>query len=252
MDYDKLLNLGAELGRQLMNSGAEIYRVEESVTRLLTAYGLEPQVFAIPNCLIVSVTGEDGKSVTRMCRIPAHGTDIELLERCNELCRYLCREVPPVEEAQAMVDRMAAGLQQYAPRTVLLGYVTAAAFFALFFNGSFRDCLAAALCGLAVGICVLFGQRFIGSNGFFRTVVCSAVISAAAILLVHMEIGENLDAVTIGTLMVLVPGMALTNAMREIMAGDIISGLSRTAEVILVATAIALGTAIPLMLTRSL
>ena len=82
--------------------------------------------------------------------------------------------------------------------------------------------------------------------------VCSAVISAAAILLVHMEIGENLDAVTIGTLMVLVPGMALTNAMREIMAGDIISGLSRTAEVILVATAIALGTAIPLMLTRGL
>ena len=76
--------------------------------------------------------------------------------------------------------------------------------------------------------------------------------SAAAILLVHMEIGENLDAVTIGTLMVLVPGMALTNAMREIMAGDIISGLSRTAEVILVATAIALGTAIPLMLTRGL
>ena len=62
-----------------------------------------------------------------------------------------------------------------------------------------------------------------------------------ALLLVHMRIGGQLEAITIGTLMVLVPGMALTNAMREIMAGDIFSGLSRTAESILTATAIALG-----------
>ena len=55
MEYDDLLNMGTELGYQLMFSGAEIYRVEESVYRLLTAYGLQPQVFAIPNCLIVSL-----------------------------------------------------------------------------------------------------------------------------------------------------------------------------------------------------
>ena len=65
MDYDKLLTLGTELGRQLMSSGAEIYRVEESVRRLLTAYGLEPQVFAIPNCLIVSITTPEGRSLTQ-------------------------------------------------------------------------------------------------------------------------------------------------------------------------------------------
>ena len=78
-EYDKLLNLGSELGRLLMHSGAEIYRVEESVTRLLTAYGLKPQVFAIPSCLIVSVDAPDGRPLTRMCRIGPHGTDIELL-----------------------------------------------------------------------------------------------------------------------------------------------------------------------------
>ena len=81
MDHDKLLNLGAELGRRLMTSGAEIYRVEESVDRLLSAYGATAQVFAIPTCLIVSVNTPEGHPVTRMCRIPAHGTDIELLER---------------------------------------------------------------------------------------------------------------------------------------------------------------------------
>ena len=87
---------------------------------------------------------------------------------------------------------------------------------------------------------------------FFRTVVYAALASAMGLLLVRVGIGENLEAITIGTLMVLVPGMALTNAMREIMAGDILSGLNRTAEVLLVATAIALGTAIPLMLGRYL
>ena len=79
MDYDKLLNMATELGYQLMFSGAEIYRVEESVFRLLRAYGLEhPQVFAIPNALIVSVTTPQGHPITRMSRLPSHGTDLSI------------------------------------------------------------------------------------------------------------------------------------------------------------------------------
>lgn len=248
MDHDKLIDLGVDLGRQLMISGAEIYRVEESVMRLLTAYGLTPQVFAIPNCLIVSVTTPEGHPITRMCRIPAHGTDIELLEQCNSLCRRLCQNPPEVEQAQALVYQLTASSRQYPPRVVLLGYVAASAFFALFFGGGPWDFLSAALCGLAVGACLLFGRRLTGSNLFFRTAVCSALLAALAFALVTLGIGQNTEVITIGTLMVLVPGMALTNAMREIMAGDILSGLERTAEVILVATAIALGTALPLLL----
>ena len=76
MDYDRLLNLTTDLGYQLMASGAEIYRVEESMHRVLNAYGLErPEVFAIPNCIIVSVTTPQGHPITRMRRIPGHGTD---------------------------------------------------------------------------------------------------------------------------------------------------------------------------------
>lgn len=71
MDYDRLLNLTTDLGYQLMASGAEIYRVEESMHRVLKAYGLErPEVFAIPNCIIVSVTTPQGHPITRMRRIP--------------------------------------------------------------------------------------------------------------------------------------------------------------------------------------
>ena len=92
MYYDNLLNLGAEVGRILMHSGAEIYRVEESVNRLLTAYGLEPQVFATPSCLIVSITTPVGRPITKMWRITSTDFNVELLERCNEIGRASCRE----------------------------------------------------------------------------------------------------------------------------------------------------------------
>ena len=125
MEYDDLLNMGTELGYQLMFSGAEIYRVEESVYRLLTAYGLQPQVFAIPNCLIVSLNTPQGHPITQMRRIPSHGTDIELLERCNDLCRRLCREVPPVKQAKELVDGLrsmlglAAKVTLVAPKSIV-------------------------------------------------------------------------------------------------------------------------------------
>lgn len=244
MDYEKLLNTAAELGCQLMFSGAEIYRVEESARRLLLAYGLEkPEVFAIPNCVIVSVVTPEGHPITRMRRVPAHGTDIELLERCNALCRRLCEETPPLDEAQRAVDILPKTSPRYSPRWALLGYGLAPAFFAPLFGGGPGEAAAAFCCGLAVGVCLLYGGRFIGANTFFRTAVCSALAALLAMLLVRAGLGESMDIVTISALMVLVPGVALTNAMREIMAGDTFSGLSRTADAILVASAIALGAA---------
>lgn len=246
MEYDDLLNMGTELGYQLMFSGAEIYRVEESVYRLLTAYGLQPQVFAIPNCLIVSLNTPQGHPITRMRRIPSHGTDIELLERCNDLCRRLCREVPPVEQAKQMVDDLSRQKRQYPTWVLAMGYVIAAAFFAAFFGGGLNDAVSAGICGLGVAIWMMCLSGRMGFTGFFQTLIGAAIASLLALALTGIGVGDNVDAITIGTLMVLVPGMALTNAMREIMAGDIISGLNRTAESILTAAAISLGVVISL------
>ena len=114
------------------------------------------------------------------------------------------------------------------------------------FGGGFWDSLSAFFCGLAVGACLLFGGRWLGSNSFLRTLVCSGIASLLSLLLVRAGLGNNVDLVTIGVLMLLVPGVALTNAMREIVAGDTYSGLSRTAEAILIATGIALGAAVGL------
>ena len=253
MDYDKLLNMATELGFQLMSSGAEIYRAEESVYRLLRAYGLEePQVFAIPNALIVSMTTPQGHPITRMRRIPSHGTNIELLERCNDLCRQLCFHPLPLDEAQKAISGLSEGVRTYRRRLVVLGHGVAAACFGPLFGACLRDCVASCFCGLLIGMLQLFGRRLLGSNSFFRTAICSAVASLLVVLLVRLGIGHNADKMTISVLMLLVPGAALTNAMREIMAGDIMSGLSRMAEVILLASAIALGVIVGLWLGQLL
>ncbi len=49
------------------------------------------------------------------------------------------------------------------------------------------------------------------------------------------------DKVLIGIIMLLIPGIMLTNSIRDILLGDIISGSLRLVEAILMAATLALG-----------
>jgi len=250
LEHDALLNLSAELGYRLMESGAEIYRAEESVRRLLTAYGLTSvEVFAIPNCITVSVTAEDGRPLTRIRRVPSHGTDIDLLERYNALCRRLCAQTPPLEEAAAQLAEIGRTGRSYSLPGLLGGYFLGAAAFCLFFGGTARDALCSGLCGLAMCLCQWAMNRM-KANLFLRTIASGAVSALLALGLTRLTLGSNSDLIIIGALMLLVPGIAFTNALRDLMAGDTVSGLAKVAEALLIGVAIALGTGAALWLVR--
>ncbi len=252
MDYDKLINLATDMGYRLLESGAEIYRVEESVQRILAAYGLSSgEVFAIPNCITVSMVTPTGRTFTRVRRMPGHGTDIDQLERYNSLCRRLCADVPPVEEALERMTALTANPRVYPLPIQAAAYFFGAAFFSLFFGGTVWDGLCAGLCGLSIGLCLTFLTR-LGTNLFFKTVAGGTVSALLALGLTLMGLGQNVDLITIGALMLLVPGLAFTNAMRDIMAGDMVTGISKTAEALLIGAAIALGTGAALWLARLL
>ena len=83
MDYYLLADLAARLGCQLALAGAETFRVEDTVRRILRTYGVECEVFAIPNSLTVSFEAANGKPLTIMKRIGYHGNDLEALEQLN-------------------------------------------------------------------------------------------------------------------------------------------------------------------------
>lgn len=252
MDYDTLLNLSAEMGYGLLESGAEIYRVEESVQRILKAYGLATgEVFAIPNCIIVSLVTPDGRALTRVRRMSTHGTDIDQLERYNSLCRRLCAETPDARAALEQLEHTRAGRRAFPLPVRLLAYFTGAAAFTFFFGGTPADALCAGACGLAIALCLTFLTR-LRTNLFFKTVAGGAVSALLALALVLAGVGKSVDLVTIGALMLLVPGLIFTNAMRDIMAGDMVAGITKTAEALLTGVGIALGTGTALWLARLL
>ena len=169
LDYNKLLLLAGELGYRLMESGAEIYRVEESVHRLLRAYGVEEgEVFAIPNCIIISLTSPQGEPLTQIRRMPAHGTDIYLLEKYNGLCRALCRQAPPFDQALEQLERIGRERLAYPLWVELLAYFLGCGMFSLFYGGTVMDGVCGGLCGVAIGLCLTLTVR-LGANLFFRT-----------------------------------------------------------------------------------
>lgn len=253
MDYNGLLNLGMTLGNQLMDSGAEISRVEDSILRLMQAYGVsDAQVFAIPNCLIVCLTPPDGHPLTQISRIPAHGIDLDRLELCNALCRRLCHDRPPLDEALREASYISDHRPRYREHAILLGHFLAAAFFTPFFGGGLRDTLCGGLCGVVIALSNRLLRHIAGPSAFFRTIMASALSSLLALLFVRTGFACHADSITIGALMLLVPGVALTTSMREVMAGDMVSGVTRMAESLLTATAIALGTGAALALGQLL
>ena len=242
MDYSTLLDLATDLGYRLAMSGAETFRVEESINLILKAYGLEAEAFAIPNCLHVSIETADGQPMTRMRRIGYHDNDLDSVERYSNLSRRICAERPDPHTAILWLQETDASRKKYNTAIYLLGNFLGACGFAVFFGCSFLDAIFSGVCGLAVGIVGLAMDR-LKVNPFFRTILAAFLLALLAYGLAVLGITANSDAIIIGALMLLVPGLLFTNAMRDIIYGDTNSGINRIVQVFLIAVAIALGTA---------
>ena len=250
MDYDILLSGCCEVGRRLLEYGAEIPRAEDTVRRLLAAYGLEGQVFAIPNCVIVSAPCPDGRVRTVMRRVAPASVDIEGIERFNDLSRRLCA-APPADPAQLprLCAETAENLRRYPAALCLLGYVVGAFFFARVFSGGWAEAAAAGLAGLACGACLtLLGRA--GVNPFLATVAAAFVLGGLACGLSALGAPISLEVTIAGAIMVLVPGLVFTNFMSDLLTGDMVAGLATFARAVLSAGAIALGAGLAMALLQ--
>ena len=242
MDYNALLDMATDLGYELAMAGAETFRVEESISRCLAAYHVEAEVFAIPNDLVVTIITEDGQPITRMRRIGHHGNDLDAVEKFSGLSRAFCNRKPDPGDGLKWLDYVRSQRKFYSSGMLYLGNFLGAFGYGLFFGGNVIDGLCAGICGLLVG----FINQFLDArkaNQFFRTIATSYFMALLAYAMGALGIAQNSDAVTIGALMILVPGLLFTNAMRDIIYGDTNSGVNRIVQVFLVAVALALGTA---------
>ncbi len=243
MDYQVLLKLTCGLGYELAVNGAETFRIEESISRILETYHVQGEAYAVPNMLIVSVIDQDGDPITKMQRIGSHGNDLDAVERFSGLSRRICQTHPEPREALAMLQAEKDNKKAYLLSVVLLSHFLAAAGFGLLFGSGWTDMLCAGVCGLVVG----YVNQFMGQwkvNLFITTMDAAFLMAMLAYALKAMGIAQNPDSIIIGALMLLVPGLLFTNSMRDILYGDTNSGIIRLFQVMLIGLAISLGTAV--------
>ena len=249
MNNDELLHITTEIGWRLLKSGAEIYRVEESIRRMLEAYGFpEAEVFSIPSCIIVTINDVTGHALTRLKRVHSSSLDFDRIDRLNNLCRHVCSERPELEQIKTSLDAIV-NEKDYSFWTNMFFTASISASFTLFYGGAFQDSLVSFFIGILLFLLLSMLGRF-HTNSFFQNIFGSALVAGLSLFTTALGWTIHYDKMIIGTLMNLVPGIAITNVMRDILGGDLIAGIIKLVESLMVAAGIALGAGIAISTLR--
>ena len=240
MQPEQLLTCALDIGENMLISGAEIGRVEDSIRLICSAYGcLRTDVFTITSSIVVSIEDTERRFYTQSRRITGTQTNLTRLDRLNALSRRICAEKPDYETVQASLEKI---LQQrrYPLWLEILCSAMIGGAFAVFFGGGLADATVAAVLGAFLRV-TTFGLGLIHTNQILVNVIATFCLSVLAILSVRWGLGGDANKIIIGNIMLLIPGIALTNSLRDMISGDIMSGLLRFFDAILVAAAIAAG-----------
>lgn len=238
MDEDKILEIAVRTGSLLLMSGAETYRVEETIVRICRSYGLSCNAFVLPTGIFVSAEGSNG-SMTVVRRISHRTVDLSRISRLNALSRRIQKQKPDYRQVMAELDEISQA-RGYSNTVISAAYALTAFVYVLFFGGTLVESAAAVTVGTVLGLLrFLFRQ---GSSFPFIEYSLGGFVSGILGSLFSLIPGVNPYLITIGALTNLVPGVALTNGIRDLLQGDIVSGISRLGEALMTVFAIAAGT----------
>lgn len=228
------------IGEQLLCCGAEVGRVEDTIRRICTAYGAARiDVFSITSNVLATLYWDELHCCTQSRRVTSQATDLHKLEMLNRLSRKICAETPSPDVLQEELEKISHS-PQYSFRTLLFVYALLSGSFSVFFGGDFKDMISSAI----IGVLLKFLESFVkkgSANPLITVLICSTFGGFLANLSVLLHIGTHADLISIGNIMLLIPGLAFTNSLRDMFSGDIVTGLIRFMESILVAVTIALG-----------
>ena len=244
-DASKILYEALNIGEQMLICGAEVYRVEDTIARICRAYGMKRvDVFTITSSIVVTVVTSEDEIFTQTRRIAGYETHLDRLSDLNALSRSICaRQIGPAE----VRDRIAMIMDKptYSAGMQYLIYCLVSGMFTLFFGGSPMDSVASVLTGAFLCMVVRTFQGKIANR--LLSVLCASVLTGfAAVAVVRLGIGEDVSLIVIGNIMLLIPGIAMTNSIRDMLGGDTMSGILRLCESLLLAIAIASGMAMVL------
>jgi uncharacterized membrane protein YjjP (DUF1212 family) len=228
-------------GKIILQNGGETYRVEDTMVRIAAAYGIkQSHSFVTPTGLIFAIDG--ASHVTRLIRISERNTNLSKVAMVNDISRRISGGDLGPNEAYTLLKEIDAAKHEYHPGLKVLAAAVASGCFLIMFRGGWHDFFPVFVTGGSGFLFFLFIHRIVPIK-FFAEFLTALIIGSLAVGAVKLGFGHDLDKIIIGSVMPLVPGLHITNAVRDLMAGHLVSGLSKGAEAFLTAFAIGSGIA---------
>ena len=239
LSQKEILDVATTIGYYILKYGGETNRVEDTVQRIGLAYQMdEIHVFAISSSIVIT-TIKDGNSLSETKRVNKQETNLDRVEQFNALSREICENLPTYDAIQKRVEEIEKR-PLYPFWVSVLAYSIIGSSFAIFFGGGISECIVSFFVGLILRF-VMYTADKLQAPLFFSNVAGSAVTVILVQLATYPFPALNTQTSTIAVLMLLVPGVLLTNCIRDFVATDYTAGLSKIVEAIFVSTAIALG-----------
>lgn len=236
----KVLHCAMSVGELMHTSGAEAGRVEDTIRRICMAYGAtRVDVFSITSSIVTTMFCDGFESCTQSRRVSPMKNDFTRLDKLNHLSRWICSKRPEPEEIMVRIEKIRI-TRTYGFWTQLFFYAMISGVFTVFFGGNLRDMAASAITGAFLKSFEAFISRA-SLNSLLTSLLCSSFGGLIANLLVVLGLGIHTDLISIGNIMLLIPGVMFTNSLRDMFSGDTITGLIRCAESLLIAVTVALG-----------
>lgn len=236
-----LLSSILKILKMMTESGAEIYRIEESANLIFKAYGFKDvDVYATTSNIIISVETQDNVIKTHTRRIDKIATDIEKIDRLNSLVRDITANTPEYGYIENEIEKIE-GIKKY-PAWVNIAFygVIAGAFYCFFGGRTLFEFIVSLAIGLCTGVLNTLFDKLEFNKILSKFLLCF-VASIIAITLQKLTVVSHLEYIMIANIMTLIPGIGLTNSLRDLFVGDNISGVLRLIEAGLSALAIACG-----------
>lgn len=230
-------------GRIMMESGAETYRVEDTMLRMAKSQQLEDaQSYATPTGIIFSL----GKTQpTRITSIPTRVTDLHKISLVNNVSRKLTSQMITLEQAYDELKKIQ-NTNYFLPLYIqVLAASVASSCFLFLFGGNLEDLPVAFIAG-GIGHYIVSIVHETTKVKFFSEFFAALICGVIAIIAIWQGFGKDLDKIILGSVMPLVPGLLITNAVRDLMAGHFIAGMAKGVEALLTAFAIGSGVAVVL------
>lgn len=252
MAYTKeILTLAVEVGDAMLRYGAEIYRVEDSVIHILEAYEVENfDVYVLSNGIFASANENREDACSMVRHVPLGSTDLGKVIALNQLTRDICTHSCSLIDAWERLEqcRQRGG---YSRGLQLLVSGIGIGCFCYLFGGTLADCAAAVVTGCLLQLFLQFCTKR-NISRFLKDVFGSMLVSFLALLCTAAQLPVHSDKIVIGSIMLLVPGIVFTTAIRDFYNGDYLSGTIHLIDALLTAACIAVGVCIPIFVFRQL